>query len=332
MAMETGTDGDGRRVVFVLLPKFSMIALYGALEPLRLANRFAGAAFQWSFISVDGEPVAASNDIPVSVSGRLGDLVRPDLVIFCASYEPERHMTPAILADVRKLARRGVVLGGVDTGPFLLAQAGVLDGYRATCHWESLPGFRESYEGVAASSALFENDRNRMTCAGGSASIDMMLDYIADAYGRDVSIEIADQLLHSRQTDGSAEARLPAKTRHQVDDPRLLRIVDAMEQNVEEPLQAAALARVGKISVRQMERLFAEHLGIAPARFYQHLRLERAERLLTYSHLNVTDVAIACGFPCLAHFTRAYKRHHGVPPSRHRRRRPGAKMLEPAAR
>src|SRR5688572_9030548 len=121
-------------VVFILVPRFSMIALYGALEPLRVANRFAGTVFSWRFVSVDGEPVAASNDIPVSVSGSLKDIGRPAMAVISASYEPERGRTKPLFAALRRLARDKVLIAGIDTGPFLIAAAGVLDGYRATCH------------------------------------------------------------------------------------------------------------------------------------------------------------------------------------------------------
>ena len=308
-----------REVVFVLFPKFSMIALYGALEPLRVANRFAGPVFSWRFLSLDGEPVSASNEIPISVSGRLDEIGRPDLAMFCASYEPETQFNRAMFAKLRQLARQGVMLGGVDTGQFALASAGLLDGHKVALHWESLPGFRESYPKTDATSALYEIDRDRMTCAGGAASIDMMLEYIARTHDRNLAIKVADQLVHFRFSDGTGEARLPADVRYQIDHPRLLRVVEAMEQNIEEPLDVPALARVGGLSTRQLERLFAAHLGMAPRRFYQQLRLERAERLLNYSHMSVTDVAVACGFPSLEHFTRSYKARFGAPPSRHRR-------------
>lgn len=308
-----------QEVVFVLLPKFSMIALYGALEPLRLANRFAGRVFSWRFVSIDGEPVSASNEIPVSVSGDLETVGRPALAMFCASYEPEKRFSRRMFARLRELARRGVWLGGVDTGQFALAAAGLLDGYRAAVHWESLPGFRESFPNVEATTSLYEIDRERMTCAGGAASIDMMLDFISRSHGRALAIQIADQLVHFRFTDGAGAARLPADVRYQIGHPRLLRIVEAMEQNIEDPLAVPELAREGGLSPRQMERLFAAHLKQSPKKFYQQLRLERAERLLTYSHMSVTDVAVACGFPSLEHFTRSYKARFGAPPSRHRR-------------
>lgn len=308
-----------QEVVFVLLPKFSMIALYGALEPLRIANRFAGPLFAWRFVSLDGAPVAASNEIPVSVSGDLDTIGRPALVMVCASYEPEKHLSRTVFAKFRGLARKGVRLGGVDTGQFVLASAGLLDGYKVALHWESLPGFRETFPDVDATTALFEIDRDRMTCAGGAASIDMMLEYIARNHGRDLAISAADQLVHFRFTDGSGEARLPADVRYQIGHPKLLKVVDAMEQNIEDPLSVPALARHGGLSPRQMERLFSQHLKVAPRKFYQQLRLDRAERLLNYSHLTITDVAVACGFPSLEHFTRSYKARFGLPPSRHRR-------------
>ena len=312
-------DGAEREVVFVLLPKFSMIALYGALEPLRLANRFAGPVFSWRFLSLDGEPVAASNEIPVSVSGKLSGVGRPALAMFCASYEPEKHFDRAMFAAMRDLARRGVRLGGVDTGQFALAAAGLLDGHRCAVHWESLPGFAETFPKVDATTALYEIDRERMTCAGGAASIDMMLEYVARSHGRDLAITIADQLVHFRYSDGTGQARLPANVRYQIGHPKLLRVVEAMEQNIEDPLDVAALAREGGLSARQMERLFARHLGSAPRKFYQQLRLERAEWLLNYSHMSVTDVSVACGFPSLEHFTRSFKSRYGLPPSQHRR-------------
>src|SRR5688572_9027830 len=187
-----------RDVAFVLFPKFSMIALYGALEPMRVANRFAGKVFSWRFVSLAGQSVFASNDIPVSADCALSDIGTPNLALFCASYEHENALTPPVLDGVRRLARRKVMLGGMDAGPFILAEAGVLDGFRATCHWESLPGFRERYPTVQTTRALYEIDRVRLTCAGGASSIDMMLDWIGRLHGQALAVTIADQLLHFR--------------------------------------------------------------------------------------------------------------------------------------
>jgi AraC family carnitine catabolism transcriptional activator len=302
-------------VTFLLVPRFSMIALYGALEPLRVANRFAGPTFSWRFISADGEPVAASNDIPVSVSGSLADVGKPDMAVVSASYEPNRGITRPMLNTLRKLARASVLLAGIDTGPFLLAEAGLLDGYRATCHWESLPGFQERFPDVQAEQSLFVADRDRMTCAGGAAAIDMMLDWIGRLLGKPLAVAVADQLVHFRSVEQPAQARLPAATRYGTTDPRLLRIITAMEEQGEDPLDAAALARLAGISVRHMERLFHDRLGERPMGFYLKLRLEKAERLITYSTLSMREIAVVCGFSSLPLFSRSFRARYGRPPS-----------------
>jgi len=302
-------------VVFLLVPRFSMIALYGALEPLRVANRFAGPTFSWRFVSADGEPVAASNDIPVLVSGGLAAIGRPDMLVVSASYEPEKAVSRPLLNAIRKAGRSGMLIAAIDTGPFLLAEAGALDGYRATCHWESLPGFRESYPRVQTEQSLFVADRDRMTCAGGAAAIDMMLDWIGKLLGRKLAVSVADQLVHFRSMEAPDQARLPAAARFGTDEPRLLRIISAMEEQSEDPLDAAALAEVAGISVRQMERLFHDRLEERPMGFYLKLRLEKAERLLTYSQLSVREVAVATGFSSLPLFSRAFRSRYGKAPS-----------------
>ena len=307
-------------VVFLLVQRFSMISLYGALEPLRVANRFAGKSFSWRFVSADGNSVSASNDIPISVMGSLADLGRPTMVVVCASYEPEQGITKPVLSAVRKLAAQKVLLAGIDTGPFIMARAGVLDGYRATCHWESLPGFRESFPRVQAMQSLYEVDRDRMTCAGGSSSIDMMLDWIRQQLGREIAVTVADQLVHSRISEQRGEARAPAAARYGTSDARLLACISMMEEQIEEPLDIKALAmRVG-LSVRQIERLFAAELNKRPMGFYLALRLERAERLINYSPMGVREVALATGFSSLPLFSRSFRKHYGTSPSKWRKK------------
>jgi AraC family carnitine catabolism transcriptional activator len=302
-------------VAFLLVPRFSMIALYGALEPLRVANRFAGPTFAWRFVSADGRPVAASNDIPVSVSGDLASIGAPSLAVISASYEPEKAISRPMLSALRGLARRRVAMAAIDTGPFLLAEAGLLDDYRATCHWESLPGFRESFPDVHAEQALYVTDRDRMTCAGGAAAIDMMLDWIGRLLGRPLAILVADQLIHFRSIEQPAQARLPAAARYGTTDARLLKAITAMEEQGEDPLDAGQLAEAAGVSVRQLERLFQDKLGERPMGFYLKLRLEKAERLITYSAMSMREIAVACGFSSLPLFSRSFRARYGKPPS-----------------
>ncbi len=310
-----------RNVAFILFPKFSMIGLTGLLEPLRLVNRFAGAQeFSWTFISGDGAAVAASNGIPVSADSSMADMAKPDIALFCASYEAQRNIAPPVLSCARKLARQGAVLGGVDSAQVVLAAAGVLDGYKVATHWEITVGMRETYPAITISDAAYEIDRDRLTASTGAGAIDMMLDYISRTLGPRESLYAAEQLGHRPVPGAASEARLPPDLRYQVTHPKLVKIMRLMEENAEDVLSNQQLSEAGNISIRQLERLFSVHVGETPRRFYRRLRLERAERLLTYSEMNVTEVAVACGFTSIAEFSRAYKTHFGEPPTRHRRR------------
>jgi AraC family carnitine catabolism transcriptional activator len=308
-----------RDIVFILVPRFSMIALFSALEPLRVANRFAGDIFSWRFASLDGSAVAASNGIPVSVTSDLAGIGRPDLAVICASYDHETAMTRPLLNEIRRLARNGTLLAGLDTGAFLLAEAGVLDGYRATCHWETLPAFRETYPEIDAAEDTYVLDRGRMTASGGAAPLDMMIDWLGAIESEDLASRVADSLVHTRHINHPGEARMPAGSRYRIDDERIVTAIRVMEEHIENVVELEDLARHAQISARQLERLFRQHLRASPLAFYRGIRLERAEQLLSYSKLSVRDVAIACGFSSLALFSRAFKAKYGKAPSATRR-------------
>jgi AraC family carnitine catabolism transcriptional activator len=308
-----------RDIAFLLIPRFSMIALFSALEPLRVANRFAGDVFAWRFVSMDGEAVAASNGIPVSVTAGIGAIGKPDVMIACASYEQEAGMTRPVFNEVRRLARNGTLLGGVDTGAFLLAGAGVLDGHRATAHWETLPAFRESYPHIDVADETYVIDRGRMTASGGAAALDMMLDWLSAIESEALAQKVADTLVHTRHLNHPGEARVPAGSRYQIEDVRLIKAMRLMEEHVEYRLTLKHVAQTAGLSGRQLERLFRKHLHVTPVGFYRQMRLDRAHRLLIYSRLAVRDVALATGFATLAEFSRAFKQKYGKPPSRARR-------------
>lgn len=307
-------------IVFLLLPNFSMIALYSALEPLRVANRFAGELFAWRFASVDGNAVTASNGIPVSVSAALPMVGRPNLVMVCSSYDHQHAISADLRAALRKLDAAGVWLGGLDTGSIVLAEAGVLDGRRATCHWETLSAMREDYPRVSVSDALYEIDGPRLTSSGGTAPLDMMLAWIGSLHGRDLATRVADTLVHARHGDAPGGTRIPARTRYGVDDDALLTSISAMENHLEDILRLQDVADAAGISARQLERRFKRLLGMPPMRFYLSLRLERAEHLLMYSRLSVRDAGLASGFSSIAQFSRAYRTRYGLSPSHHRRK------------
>jgi len=308
-----------RDIAFLLIPRFSMIALFSALEPLRVANRFAEEDFSWRFVSMDGKAVAASNGIPVSVTAGIDGIGRQDVAIVCASYDQEAGMNRPVFNELRRLARNGTLLGAVDTGAFLLAGAGVLDGHRATCHWETLPAFRENYPDIDAAETTYVIDRGRMTASGGAAALDMMLDWLGSIESEALAQKVADTLVHTRHVNHPGEARVPVGSRYKIDDPRLVKAIRLMEEHVEDTLALSDVAQAAQVSGRQLERLFHKHLQATPVGFYRQLRLDRAHRLLVYSRLSVRNVALATGFSTLAEFSRAFRQRYGKSPSHARR-------------
>ena len=302
-------------VSFALIPQFSMIALYSALEPLRVVNRFRPGRFAWRFVSVDGAPVKGSNGIAQAVSGSLANIGRPDLAVLCSSYEHGDGLSRPVINDIRRLARSGALLAGLDTGAFYLAEAGVLDGHQATCHWETLPALRESYQRIDVRDAPYVIDRGRMTASGGTTALDMMLDWIGALEGKEMERKVADTLVYSGHRKPSGVARISAAARYGITDQRLQRVVEVMETHCEDVLAMTDLAAVAGVSVRQLERLFEAEQAISPVQFYLQLRLERAEHLLTYTRMSVRDVGLACGFSSLSSFSRRYSARHGFAPS-----------------
>ena len=305
---------------FLLVPEFSMIGFFSAVEPLRVANRLCGRPlFSWHIFSVDGEPVQASNGMAIVADAPISAIARFPTVIVCASFEPERYNNKAVLAWLRRLDRQGTRLGALETGTLILARAGLLDGHRATLHWENLPAFAERFPDIEVTQELFEIDRKRITCSGGTAAIDLMLHLIAARHGQGLAIEVSEQLLHARMRSPDDHQRIAVGQRLGVRHPKLIRIVEAMENNLEEPLGLDELAAIGGISRRQLERLYRGHLGDTPTGYYLKLRLRRARQFLEQTEMSVLDVSLACGFISAPYFSRAYRALFGRAPRDDRR-------------
>ncbi len=308
------------RIGFLLLPRFSMMAFLSAVEPLRVANRLHGRElYSWHVFSATGQPVEASNGMTVVAEASLADIKSFPTVFVNVSFEPERHETKPVLAWLRRLDRQGSRLGGLENGAFLLARAGLLDGCKATVHWENAPAFAERFPRVEPTQELFQVDRGRWTCSGGTAAIDLMLHLIETRHGRDLAVRASETLLHARMRAPDDHLRLALSRRMGVRHPRLLKIVEAMHQNMEEPFGLDRLALLGGISRRQLERLFKTHLNDTPTGFYLKLRLRRARQYLEQTDMRVVDVSLACGFASAPHFSRAYRTQFGLAPRDDRR-------------
>lgn len=303
------------KIDFFLVPNFSMIAFATAIEPLRIANRMLSErAFAWRTMSADGEPVTASNGLSVSIDAALdfsksrrSSDARPDMLLVCSGLAVERYKNPGLLAYLRHMRGYGVRIGGLCTGAWILAEAGLLDNHRCTIHWENLPGFNERFPDIYASSDLFEVDSDVYTCAGGTASLDMMLHLIHDDLGSSVVTNVCEQCLVDRLRKPHDQQRLPLPLRLGIGNRKLLLIIELMEANISEPLSLAEISRLSGLSRRHIERLFRKYLGRSPARYYLELRLEYAHHLLLQSELPIVEVAIASGFISASHFSKCYR-------------------------
>lgn len=311
-------DGP-RQVGLYLVPEFSMVAFMSAVETMRLANWVSGKAlYAWRLISGDGRPVTASAGIDVVVDEALADVTVCPIVLVCGGVDIQSHEDPRLFAWLRRLASRGATIGALCTGSHLLARAGLLDGYRCTIHWENLPGFTEAFPDIEVSSDLFEIDRNRLTCSGGTAAIDMMLNVIAAENGYKLAAAVSDELVYERIRDHGDHQRKDLRQRLGVSHPKLLAVIADMEDNLEAPLGQRDLARHVDLSTRQLERLFRKYLHGTPTRYYLELRLNRARLLLLQTSLSVLSVAVACGFVSASHFSKCYREYFNRTPREER--------------
>lgn len=312
------------RVAAVLVPNFSLMAYASTIEPLRAANYVTGRQlYSWRNLSSSGGVVTASNHLDVltePIAGATDPL--PHMVVVCGGIDTDRHRDRHLEAELRRLARGGTVIAAVSTGSFVLARAGLLDGYRCTVHWECMDAFVQAFPQLTVENRLFVIDGPRITCAGASAAIDLMLELLRRRHGETLSAQVAEQFVHGRGREADTAQRLDARYRYGVRHPQLSRAIALMEQTLAFPLPKREIAaRVG-ISARQLERLFKQELGRSPSRFYMALRLERARRLLRQTAMSVTEVAFACGFETASHFAKCYKEAFGERPSRERRNEP----------
>ena len=306
-------------VGFLLVPGFALMSYAAAVEPLRAANLISGKElYRWWNAAPGGKAVTASNGLAIIPDCGTNTEREAAMVFVCAGGNPALFDDKSVFAWLRRLARKGVAIGGISGGPYLLAKAGLLDRRRATLHWEHLPAFREAFPEVAVVPSLFEIDGNRITCSGGISALDMMVALIERDHGRQLAAAVGDWFLHTHIREGFGPQRMDLRYRFGVADDKLVSVLSAMETSIEAPLSRASLARQAGISLRQLERLFHRHIGHGIHFHYRWLRLERARQLLRETTLPVLDVALATGFASASQFARAYGKAFGEPPSQTR--------------
>jgi AraC family carnitine catabolism transcriptional activator len=303
------------RYGFLLLPEFPMYALIPAIEALRIANQNRGRKlYSWHLFSPDGKPVRAGNGMSVPVEAAMTDISWFPNLFICAGNHPTQYGTKRTLNWLRRLARHGAVLGAFDTGVFALAAAGLLDDYKVTLHWEALAMFRDQYPEVAVSEQLYVIDRDRITCAGGNAALDLMLHLIARRHGPGLAQIVANGFVAQRMRRDAEPQRLAAQQLSGDARAPLTRILHEMEDNLETPLSARQLAQRAGISVRALGRILRDRVGESPMRYYLKVRLQAARNSLFYSDIPIQGIAASCGFSCPEVFSRSFRSHFGVSP------------------
>lgn len=318
-----------RCLVFFLVNDFTILPFTAAIEALRIANRMLGyQAYKWRLASADGEKVSSSSGIEIAVQTSLAQerrmlsgADRPSMAIICSGIDVENFSNKAVHAWLREAYNRNVQIGSLCTGAHILAQAGLLNGKRCAIHWENLPGFSEAFPEVEVYADLYEVDGNIHTCAGGTASLDMMLNLIGQDFDDNLVNRICEQALTDRVREQSDRQRLPLRARLGVQNAKVLSIIEVMEKNLAEPLSLLEIADDAGLSRRQIERLFRQEMGRSPARYYLEIRLERARHLLVQSTLPVVEVAVACGFVSASHFSKCYREIYNRSPQQERAER-----------
>ncbi|MGE0005134.1 MAG: GlxA family transcriptional regulator [Parvibaculaceae bacterium] len=305
-----------RDFYFLMLPNMTMLAFAAAIEPLRIANQLTGKClYRWFLLSQDGHPIRCSNGVSIAVDMALTDTRRGDTVFVCSGVDGYLAATKRTIAWICEQARHGRTIGGLCTGAFSLARAGLLAGRRFTLHWENQPAFEELFPHLAVEKQLYCRDGAIITCGGGDAGIDMMVSLIEEHYGAGLSGKVAAMCLHGGRRAGSSSQRVSTAAEIGLRHPVLVNILHRMKSDFAEEIDIEGLAAASGVSRRQMERLFKNNLGISPGEKIRELRLERANSLMTETNMSITEIAAASGFRSANTLRIAYRQKFGAAPS-----------------
>jgi AraC family carnitine catabolism transcriptional activator len=308
-----------RQIAFCLCPGFPLFSIAAALEVMRHANRFATSdCYRWTFLSENDQPVSDSNGIPLSPGAALATAQAYDLAFIVAGFDASQIRQPKLSTWLVKQARAGQIVGGISNGAFLLAAAGLLNHYSATTHWEDFESFCLLYPEVRARYQRFVMDRNRISCAGGSATLDMFLELARQDLGSEIALKISRQMLLQEQSivlPDSPTNRTPGRPY----SPPVQRALSLIEAGVGQSITVNELAQRSGISRRDLLRLFRKELNNTPSRILSQRRLDRTRSLVLNTGLPMTTIAESVGFSSQSHLTSSYHAEFGITPAQQRR-------------
>ncbi len=318
----TRIDKLPSRFGFLLLNDFTLISLSSAIEPLRMANRICGDNdYVWKTLSVTGDAVSASDSLSVNVDCGIRDkdaLDDLDAIIVCGGRRIERNTSKSLSVWLRSVDKRGIGLGAICTGTYVLADAGLLDGYSCSIHWENMAALADQFPSIIVSPKIFTIDRDRYTSSGGTTPVDMMLHIIGAQCGPDVSAGVAEQFIFERIRQSDDEQRVPLRHSEGRQSEKLLVAAELMDANIREPISQEELASYVGLSRRQLQRLFQRYVSCTPSNYYLKIRLQRARQLLRQTGHSIVEISVSTGFVSSSHFSKAYKEMYGQSPSAER--------------
>lgn len=311
------STGPTRSYAFILVPGFTLLAFASAVEPLRIANQLSQQPlYRWRILSETGGPVACSAGIPMGADGMIETTDKNTRLFVCAGNPAMAATTPAIVGAVTRHHRFGGVVGGICTGGFALAKAGLVSDRRFTVHWENHPGLIETFPGCVPTGNRYEIDARIVTCGGGAASTDMMLSIIAADHGGDFAAMVSEMCLRTLTPGVDQLQRSSLAALMSSRNPVMIATVTLMNRHLDDPLSMDELSDAAGYSRRHLERLFRDATGQTPGDFYRGLRLDRGRNLLTTTELSLQEIAMACGFGSVSHFSKCFKARYGTSPTK----------------
>ncbi len=309
-------------VTLLLFSGLSLLSLAATLDPMRGANRVLGRpAYRWKLVSMDGAMPVASCGLPIPVEGAFAPAEQQDALIVLAAFDATTHATPRNLRALRAGAKRSAVVGGIESGSWLMGFAGLLDGHRATTHWEDLEDFAARFPDVDVQPDRFVVDEPVFTTGGATPALDCMLSLIRARNGYSAALDVASLYIYEEVRTGSDVQPIVSLGRIRQHEPRVAEAIRVMETHIDRPLTIAAIARRVGVSTRGLETLFLRIVEVTPGAYYVTLRLNAARRLVLDTNLSLADIAERTGFSAIASLSRAFRRQFGQPPSAARKAR-----------
>ncbi len=311
------TDSATRpyRVGFVLIDGFALMSYASAMEPLRACNLLSGKLlYDIQHIAVAGDHARSSSGALVPATITQEEPAELDLVLVIAGGDPSAINSPELARWLRHQSGKRVLIGGVSRGPMILAQAGIMESRRMTVHWEHAQALAQVSSTLIIERSLYVRDRDRLTCAGGTAALDMMHALIAEQHGPVLAGKISEWFVHADIRPGELAQRASIAQRFGVSHRAVIHSIEAMENHLADPLELAQLASLADLGGRQLNRLFQQELGTSVVQFYRQLRLQKAHELLESTSWSVENIATATGFANGAHLSRRFTQFHGISP------------------